>query len=507
MDGVVEWAAGGAAWLVKRIAERRRSLDEAGAWTAPGSRAATPRWSRLAIALAAAVPAPGGRPGDRQRQDIGVLLRALGGAPARADPDLRRRDARPARPWRHGLDDGAACSQSSGDAPEDAFRSIGSAFVDTRCSAAASSCSSRRFWCRSSRLRSGSSSRCAKPRSTSSVAFLPLTFVAIVWRPTTVWCRRLTEGLVAIILSKFALAVAFTLAAGALGEAGRRRRRSLRDRRRRRRAAHRRLRAVDPAADDPDDAVGRRAGRQPSAGRRRGPQRARSDHGHRRDAHAHVREVHRRRGAACQARGSAEADRCPPPRSRNDGARDVPVAVIPDPPEQPSGRSAMAPDERQERRVPLRPDRASRDRRQLPRSARRSALGGSCATRRDAAHRVLPSSQGMLMALITVALGARRSRSRRSTGARSSSGCPCCRRHAARSGSAASTGIAPDRASKGVEGSLDGAATRPPASTAARPEGLPVAQRAARRRQRARRLPRSRSSAPTPPSSRSRLAP
>ena len=48
-----------------------------------------------------------------------------------------------------------------------------------------------------------------------AVAFLPLTFVAIVWRPTTVWCRRLTEGLVAIILSKFALAVAFTLAAGA----------------------------------------------------------------------------------------------------------------------------------------------------------------------------------------------------------------------------------------------------------------------------------------------------
>ena len=53
-----------------------------------------------------------------------------------------------------------------------------------------------------------------------SVAFLPLTFVAIVWRPTTIWCRRLTEGLVAIILSKFALAVAFTLAAGALGDSG-----------------------------------------------------------------------------------------------------------------------------------------------------------------------------------------------------------------------------------------------------------------------------------------------
>jgi hypothetical protein len=48
---------------------------------------------------------------------------------------------------------------------------------------------------------------------------MPLTLVAIVWRPTAVWCRRLSEGLIAIILSKFVLAVAFTLAAGALGDA------------------------------------------------------------------------------------------------------------------------------------------------------------------------------------------------------------------------------------------------------------------------------------------------
>jgi hypothetical protein len=52
-----------------------------------------------------------------------------------------------------------------------------------------------------------------------AAAFLPLTFVAIIWRTTAVWCRRLAEGLVAIILSKFAVAVAFTLAAGALGNA------------------------------------------------------------------------------------------------------------------------------------------------------------------------------------------------------------------------------------------------------------------------------------------------
>ena len=53
-----------------------------------------------------------------------------------------------------------------------------------------------------------------------AVAFLPLTFVAIVWRPTTVWCRRLTEGLLAVILSKFAIAAAFSLASGAIGQVG-----------------------------------------------------------------------------------------------------------------------------------------------------------------------------------------------------------------------------------------------------------------------------------------------
>jgi hypothetical protein len=55
-----------------------------------------------------------------------------------------------------------------------------------------------------------------------AVAFLPITFVAMVWRPTTAWCRRLSEGLLAIVLSKFVVAVAFTLAAGALGHEGER---------------------------------------------------------------------------------------------------------------------------------------------------------------------------------------------------------------------------------------------------------------------------------------------
>jgi hypothetical protein len=53
-----------------------------------------------------------------------------------------------------------------------------------------------------------------------ATAFLPLTFVAMVWRPTAVWCRRLAEGLTGLILSKFAVAVTFALAAGALGRGG-----------------------------------------------------------------------------------------------------------------------------------------------------------------------------------------------------------------------------------------------------------------------------------------------
>lgn len=53
-----------------------------------------------------------------------------------------------------------------------------------------------------------------------AVDFLPITFAAIVWRPTTGWCRRLAEGLLAVILSKFVLAEAFALAVGALGQAG-----------------------------------------------------------------------------------------------------------------------------------------------------------------------------------------------------------------------------------------------------------------------------------------------
>jgi hypothetical protein len=49
-----------------------------------------------------------------------------------------------------------------------------------------------------------------------AVAFLPLTFAAMIWRFTAVWSRRLLESLVAIVLSKFVLAVAFALAANAL---------------------------------------------------------------------------------------------------------------------------------------------------------------------------------------------------------------------------------------------------------------------------------------------------
>ena len=52
-----------------------------------------------------------------------------------------------------------------------------------------------------------------------AVAFLPLTFVAMVWGKTAHWSRKLAGWLGAIIISKFTIATAFALAAGALGDA------------------------------------------------------------------------------------------------------------------------------------------------------------------------------------------------------------------------------------------------------------------------------------------------
>jgi hypothetical protein len=52
-----------------------------------------------------------------------------------------------------------------------------------------------------------------------AVAFLPLTLVAMVWERTAHWIRRLAEWLLALILAKFTIAVAFALAGSAIGEA------------------------------------------------------------------------------------------------------------------------------------------------------------------------------------------------------------------------------------------------------------------------------------------------
>jgi hypothetical protein len=47
--------------------------------------------------------------------------------------------------------------------------------------------------------------------------FLPLTFVAMVSRPTPIWFQRLAEGLLSVISSKFVLAASFARAIDALG--------------------------------------------------------------------------------------------------------------------------------------------------------------------------------------------------------------------------------------------------------------------------------------------------
>jgi hypothetical protein len=51
-----------------------------------------------------------------------------------------------------------------------------------------------------------------------AMAFLPLTLSAMIWEKTAHWARRLAEWLLAIILAKFTIAVAFALAASAITE-------------------------------------------------------------------------------------------------------------------------------------------------------------------------------------------------------------------------------------------------------------------------------------------------
>ena len=99
------------------------------------------------------------------------------------------------------------------------------------------------------------------------VFFLPLTFVAMVWPATGRWARRLVELLVAIILAKFVIVAILTLATAAIANTSvvEGRREHLRaDARRLRAARPRRLVAVRPPANDPDDGSRRGERRQPA---------------------------------------------------------------------------------------------------------------------------------------------------------------------------------------------------------------------------------------------------
>jgi hypothetical protein len=51
-----------------------------------------------------------------------------------------------------------------------------------------------------------------------ALGFLPLTLAAMIWERTAHWARRLAEWLLAIVLAKFTIAVAFALAASAIAE-------------------------------------------------------------------------------------------------------------------------------------------------------------------------------------------------------------------------------------------------------------------------------------------------
>ena len=88
------------------------------------------------------------------------------------------------------------------------------------------------------------------------VFFLPLTFVAMIWPATSRWARRLVELLVAVILAKFVIVAILTLATAAIANTGvaQGRREHIRaDARRLGAARPRRLVAVRPPANHPDD--------------------------------------------------------------------------------------------------------------------------------------------------------------------------------------------------------------------------------------------------------------
>ena len=162
-----------------------------------------------------------------------------------------------------------------------------------------------------------------------AVAFLPLAFVAIVWRPTSVWCRRLTDGLLAVILSKFVLAVAFTLAAGAIGQGGDADGGGL--------SAVvgggavlliAALLALGARANDPADAERVRSGHEPPAGQQRDARRSGRNDGLRRRTDADVQPL-RRLAPAAMAAGSPQVGAAARRGATPSG--DVPVAVIPEP--------------------------------------------------------------------------------------------------------------------------------------------------------------------------------
>jgi hypothetical protein len=326
MDGIVSWAAGGAAWLVTRIAEvvdgsTKRALDSA--WFTRSYASMV----QIAIALAALflLLADGQA---MQRQDMTILLRAVGALPLAL---IMTFIAVTLVQLGLGVTDWmtARVLESSGGATKDAFKPLASAFLNPSMqgfvvflTAVLVSLFALAVWIELA-LREAA--------IYVSVAFLPLTFVAIVWRPTAIWRKRLTEGLVAIILSKFALAVAFTLAAGALGDPG---------------GKGGGLSAIvaggavlliaafapwillrmipftQPAADhgiSRQQAMGA-AGSAPGATTATGA------------ARMLMYGTFTGGAAPLPAGDSAEAGGPPAGASRNDGSRDVPVAVIPDPP-------------------------------------------------------------------------------------------------------------------------------------------------------------------------------
>ena len=195
MGGVVSWAADGAAWLVGEVVTAGRAIDA----TAARSAWFAERYDGM-LQLAACSRRSSSCSRSARRSSLRTLQRLLRAAfvllpcamlltfAAVTLTQLALRVTDEMTAW---------VLRGTGSTMREAFTASRRCSPRTRRTTRRSHrscCSSARSSPRCSRCSSGSSWSCARPPSTSRVAFLPLTLAAMVWERTAHWSRRLPSG-------------------------------------------------------------------------------------------------------------------------------------------------------------------------------------------------------------------------------------------------------------------------------------------------------------------------